>query len=117
MAAQLLEPGRQTAPQTFTRMIDVDDARTRILAAFAPLPMVRVPLADALGSVLAVDVIAGKSVPAFPNAAMDGFALRAEETLGASAEQPTRLRVIGEAAAGYACANVVTPGTAVRIMT
>ena len=44
---------------------------------FAPLPMVRVPLADALGSVLAVDVIAGESVPAFPNAAMDGFAVRA----------------------------------------
>ena len=75
-------------------MIDVDEARARILAAFAPLPMVRVPLADALGSVLAVDVIAGESVPAFPNAAMDGFAVRAEETLGASAERPVRLRVI-----------------------
>ena len=40
-------------------MIDVDEARARILAAFAPLPMVRVPLAEALGFVLAVDVIAG----------------------------------------------------------
>jgi molybdopterin molybdotransferase len=98
-------------------MIDVDDARARILAAFAPLPMVRVSLADALGSVLAVDVIAGASVPAFPNAAMDGFAVRAEDTRGASVEQPARLRVIAEAAAGYACASVVTPGTAVRIMT
>ena len=94
MAVQLLEPRRQAAPQTLTRMIDVDEARARILAAFAPLPMVRVPLADALGSVLAVDVIAGESVPAFPNAAMDGFAVRAEETLGASAERPVRLRVI-----------------------
>ena len=101
MAVQLLEPRRQAAPQTVTRMIDVDAARARILAAFAPLPMVRVPLAAALGSVLAVDVIAGESVPAFPNAAMDGFAVRAEETLGASAEQPVRLRVIAEAAAGY----------------
>jgi molybdopterin molybdotransferase len=79
--------------------------------------MVRVPLAEALGSVLAVDVIAGKSVPAFPNAAMDGFAVRAGETLCASAERPVRLRVIGEAAAGYQCASVVTPGTAIRIMT
>src|SRR5215207_9703635 len=107
MAVQLLEPRRQAAAQTFTRMIDVDAARARILAAFMPLPMVRVPLAEALGSVLAVDVIAGSSVPAFPNAAMDGFAVRAEETLGASAERPVRLRVIGEAAAGYACPSVV----------
>jgi molybdopterin molybdotransferase len=117
MAVQLLEPRRQAAPQTFTRMIDVDEARARILAAFAPLPMVRVPIADALGFVLAVDVIAGSCVPAFPNAAMDGFAVRAEETLGASPERPVRLRVIAEAAAGYASAAVVIPGTAIRIMT
>jgi molybdopterin molybdotransferase len=117
MTVQVLEPRRQAAPQTHTRMIDVDDARARILAAFAPLPMVRVPLADALGSVLAVDVIAGESVPAFPNAAMDGFAIRAAEAFGASPERPIRLRVIGEAAAGYECRTVVTPGTAVRIMT
>jgi len=117
MAVQLLEPRRQAEPQTLSRMIDVDEARARILAAFAPLPMVSVPLTDALGSVLAVDVIAGSSVPAFPNAAMDGFAVRAEETLGASPEQPARLRVIGEAAAGYESVAVVTPGTAVRIMT
>src|SRR5215204_3768250 len=112
MAVQVLEPRRQAAPQTFTRMIDVDEARARILATFAPLPMIRVPLTDALGSVLAVDVVAGESVPAFPNAAMDGFAVRAEETRGTSVEQPVRLRVIGEAAAGYACASIVTPGTA-----
>ena len=109
--------GARLRHRPFTRMIDVDEARARILAAFAPLPMVRVPLAEALGSVLAVDVIAGSSVPAFPNAAMDGFAVRAAETCGASAEQPARLRVIAEAAAGYESASVVTPGTAVRIMT
>src|SRR3954468_13527315 len=105
MAVQLLESRRQAAPQPLTRMIDVDDARARILAAFTPLPMVRVPLADALGSVLAVDVAARGSIPAFPNAAMDGFAVRAEETLGASPNDPARLRVIGEAAAGYACVS------------
>src|SRR5688572_11837252 len=117
MAVQLLEPRRQSAPQPLTRMVDVDDARARILAAFAPLPTVRVPLADALGSVLALDVIAGSSVPAFPNAAMDGFAIRAAEAFGASPERPIRLRVIAEAAAGYESVTMVTPGTAVRIMT
>ena len=117
MAVQLLEPRRQAAPQPLTRMIDVDEARARILATFAPLPMVRVPLAEALGSVLAVDVVAGSSVPAFPNAAMDGFAVRATETCGASPERPVRLRVVAEAAAGYESTTAVTPGTAVRIMT
>lgn len=99
------------------RMIDVDEARERILSAFVPLPMVRVPLHEALGHVLAVDVIAGANVPAFPNAAMDGFALRVADTADGSPACPVRLRVIAEAAAGYASATSVTPGTAIRIMT
>jgi molybdopterin molybdotransferase len=98
-------------------MIDVDEARACVLAAFRPLSMVRLPLATAMGSVLAVDVIAGSPVPAFANAAMDGFALRAVDTTGATPEQPVRLRVIAEAAAGYLSGVTVTPGTAVRIMT
>lgn len=98
-------------------MIDVDEARSRILAAFRALPMVRVPCAEAMGSVLAVDVIAGTSVPAFANAAMDGFAVRAEDTIGATPDAPVILRVIAEAAAGHTCTAAVTPGTAVRIMT
>jgi molybdopterin molybdotransferase len=100
-----------------SREIDVDDARERILAAFAPLPMVRLPLAEAMGSVLAVDVIAGSSVPAFANAAMDGFAVRAGDTSGATPDRPARLRVIAEASAGSQSAGMVEPGTAVRIMT
>jgi molybdopterin molybdotransferase len=97
--------------------IDVDEARERILAAFAPLPMVRIPLAEALGHVLSVDVIAGASVPAFANAAMDGFAVRASDTALASRGQPVTLRVIAEAAAGHGSETPVIPGTAVRIMT
>jgi molybdopterin molybdotransferase len=117
MAVQVLEPRDWTALRTASRMIDVDEARARILAAFAPLPMVRAPLADVMGCVLSLDVIAGSSVPAFPNAAMDGFAVRARDTAGARPDQPARLRVVAEAAAGYASAAVVSPGTAVRIMT
>jgi molybdopterin molybdotransferase len=98
-------------------MIDVDEALARILAAFTPLPIVRVPLAESLGQVLAVDIIAGGDVPAFANAAMDGFAVRAADVAGASAACPATLRVIAEAPAGSACMTVVTPGTAVRIMT
>lgn len=98
-------------------MIDVDSARERILAAFAPLGIEHVALDAALGAVLAVDVVAESNVPAFPNAAMDGFAVRAADTAGATPEQPARLLVVAEAAAGYLCATAVTPGTAIRIMT
>ncbi|MBA2595667.1 MAG: molybdopterin molybdotransferase MoeA [Chloroflexia bacterium] len=98
-------------------LIGVDEARRRVLAAFSPLPMTQVPLAEALGYVLAIDVIAGANVPAFANAAMDGFAVRAADTALATRGHPTTLRVIAEAAAGYANETPVMPGTAVRIMT
>ena len=88
-----------------------------MLAAFSPLPMARVPLAEALGHVLAIEVIAGLSVPAFANAAMDGFAVRAVDTARATRGSPATLHVIAEAAAGAVCDIPVRPGTAVRIMT
>ena len=103
--------------QTPHHPIDVDEARRRILAAVAPLPMTRVPLAEAAGHVLAIDVVAGANVPAFANAAMDGFAVRAADTDLASPGAPAALRVVAEAAAGAVCDALVLPGTAVRIMT
>jgi molybdopterin molybdotransferase len=116
MALQVLEP-QQTEMTTPPHMIDVDEARTRVLAAVAPLSPVRVPLDAALGTVLAVDVIAGWHVPAFANAAMDGFAVCAADTAGASPTQPVHLPVIAEIAAGSQSATAITPGTAMRIMT
>ena len=98
-------------------MVSVDEARERILAAFVPLPAVRLPIVDALGLVLAEEIVADAPVPPFPNSAMDGFAVRAADTAGASVETPVRLRVLGEAPAGYAPTVAVEPGTAVRIMT
>ncbi len=100
-----------------SRMLCVDVARERILAAFAPLPAVRVPIIDGLGFVLATDVVAGTDIPPFANSAMDGFAVRAEDTLDSSDASPARLRVIGQAAAGYPSDVLLLPGTAVRIMT
>jgi molybdopterin molybdotransferase len=117
MTAQVLEAKRPRTGDGPARMIDVDEARRRILAAFRPLPVARVPLDAALGHVLAVDVVAGTSVPAFPNAAMDGFAVRVADTAEASRDHPVTLLVVAEAAAGYANTAEVTPGIAVRIMT
>ncbi len=95
----------------------VDEARDQILLAFAPLAPELFPLDAALGLVLAEAVVAGADLPPFANAAMDGYALRAADIAGATAERPTRLRVTGEAPAGTTPFARVEAGTAVRIMT
>ncbi|GCE03806.1 molybdopterin molybdotransferase MoeA [Dictyobacter aurantiacus] len=97
-------------------MISVEEALARILAAIAPLPTVRVPLPEALGLVLAEDVIAREDIPPFDNSAMDGFALRSQDSKERQG-QPPRLKVTGTVAAGYVADHAIEPGTAMRIMT
>jgi len=98
-------------------MLNVEEALERILRGFRPLEPERVPILEALGRVLAEDVIADMDIPLHANSAMDGYAVRAADTAGASRQTPNRLRVIGELAAGYVSEMEVTPGTAIRIMT
>jgi molybdopterin molybdotransferase len=93
------------------------DARARVLGSITPLEVVEVPLGDALGAVLGAPVVAGEPVPPFANTAMDGYAVRAADTRGASAASPVELRVAGEVRAGTAGEEPVRPGQAVRIMT
>ncbi|GLV57102.1 molybdopterin molybdenumtransferase MoeA [Dictyobacter sp. S3.2.2.5] len=97
-------------------MISVEEALARILAEIAPLPTVRVPLSEALGLVLAEDVIAQEAIPPFDNSAMDGFALLSQDSKQQQ-DQPPRLKVTGTVAAGYVADHAVEPGTAMRIMT
>ncbi len=99
------------------RMLGVDDARERILAAVSPLEPGDIPLLDALGLVLAADVVSTVNIPPFRNSAMDGYAVRAQDTSGARIDQPVQLTVIGELAAGYPPEVTVGAGQAVRIMT
>ncbi|HYY11579.1 MAG TPA: gephyrin-like molybdotransferase Glp [Kineosporiaceae bacterium] len=98
-------------------MITVEEHRGRALAAFAPLPPVRVPLLRALGLVLAEDVVSSLVLPPFENSAMDGFAVRAADVAAASDADPVVLPVLGEVAAGGGRPAALEPGTAVRIMT
>lgn len=70
------------------------------------------PTRDAAGRVLSSDVVSSLDLPAFDNAAMDGYAVLASDCRG-----PARLRVIGSALAGHPCETTMVPGTAVRIMT
>ncbi|HSO97304.1 MAG TPA: gephyrin-like molybdotransferase Glp [Acidimicrobiia bacterium] len=88
-----------------------------ILAAVSRLEAHEVDLADALGLVLAVDVTTTEPVPPFANTAMDGYAVRAHDTTGATPEEPARLHVVGDLPAGKAPDRAVEPGAAIRIMT
>ncbi len=98
-------------------MIPYEEVRATILAAVSRLPEVDVPPRGALGLALARDVHAREPVPPFANTAMDGYAVRAEDTTGARADAPVRLRVVGELRAGRAPSIVVGSGEAIRIMT
>jgi molybdenum cofactor synthesis domain-containing protein len=71
------------------------------------------PLSTALGHVLAADVYASEDIPPFANTAMDGYAVRSEDT----ATTPAELAVIGLLPAGTAATTAVEPGTAIQIMT
>jgi molybdopterin biosynthesis enzyme len=93
---------------------EVQASVMRSITRFAPVEFAR---ADALGLVLAADVVAGDRVPPFDNTAMDGYAVRAADTEGARADAPVRLRVVGELPAGHAPTVAVGRGKAVRIMT
>jgi molybdopterin molybdotransferase len=99
-------------------LLSVEEARRGVLAAIAgPVGTETVATDEAFGRVLAEPVVAAVSLPPWDNSAMDGYAIRAADTAGATDETPVRLRVIGDVAAGAAPTAVVAPGTAIRIAT
>ena len=98
-------------------LVSLEETRDAILGAVPRLPVEPCAIADAVGLVLAEDVITAEAVPPFANTAMDGYALRAADTDGASEDAPVRLRVVGELPAGHAPTAPVGPGEAIRIMT
>jgi molybdopterin molybdotransferase len=81
------------------------------------VPAEAVPLREALGRVLAQDVVSHDDVPGFDNSAMDGFAVRAADTATATEAAPTALTVIGESRAGAPYVGRLEGGQAVRIST
>lgn len=98
-------------------MISIEEALQRILGLVEVCPVEEKALIDALGQVLDEDITADFDVPPADNTAMDGYAVRAADTAGATADSPRALDVIGEVAAGYQFSGTVNPGMAVRIMT
>ena len=99
-------------------LIGVDDARARLAVHGDPIGRVeRVPLDDADGRVLAEDLAAGRDVPPFPRALMDGYAVRAADTAGASAERPVTLRLLETIYTGRPPSAVIDTGTCAGIAT
>jgi molybdopterin molybdotransferase len=94
-------------------LLSVADALNRVLADVQPLPAVDVPLAQAHGRVLAIDLAARRTQPPAAVSAMDGYAVRASDI----AQTPARLNVIGEVPAGKPFDRNVGPGEAARIFT
>jgi putative molybdopterin biosynthesis protein len=106
--------------EQFLDVIDRDEAERRFHAVLdlRPLPAEAVPLAGALGRVLAADVVAPLDVPGFDRSNVDGFAVRAEDTFGASDDHPITLRLNAETLVpGAAPKQAVAPGSATPIAT
>ncbi|NWJ40740.1 MAG: molybdopterin molybdotransferase MoeA [Geothrix sp.] len=93
------------------------EALALILDRVAPRSPRRLPLEAILGMAAAEDLVSTATVPPFTNSAMDGYAVRAMDLADASPEQPVRLRVLGDLAAGGVPLSAVGPGEALRIMT
>ena len=101
--------------QGLTRL---EDALKTVLAAAQPLGLEKVSLLDALGRVLAEDIIAPRDNPPWNNSAMDGFAVRAEDIKQEHAiAKPVELTIIEDVPAGKMPSKTVGPGQAIRIMT
>lgn len=98
-------------------MISVEEALEKILQEVDILGEETVPLLDSLGQVLAEDVTSGINVPSLDNSAMDGYAVRSEDTRQAGVESPVILHIIDTVMAGAISRLEVAPGTAIRIMT
>ncbi|MBT6901843.1 MAG: molybdopterin molybdotransferase MoeA [Nitrospina sp.] len=98
-------------------MIQVQEALNTILSKIQFKGVEKVPLDQALGRVLAEDVISRVNNPPLDNSAMDGYALIAEDIQSATPENPVKLDVVEEIAAGYTAKGVLKPGQAMRIMT
>ena len=91
-------------------LLSIDEALRRVLARARPLDPETVPTAEAAGRVLAEDVTARVDLPPFPSSAMDGYALRAEDT-------PSRLPVVSRIAAGLPAQRPLAAGEAMAIAT
>jgi molybdopterin molybdotransferase len=109
--------GSGAGPRLVNQPLAAADAAQRILSDVRRQPALRVPLDDALDSVLAEPIIAPLDIPAWTNSAMDGYAVRGADVRGASDASPVRLRVVEQLPAGSFPTRQIGPREAARIFT
>ncbi|PKN86225.1 MAG: hypothetical protein CVU51_07515 [Deltaproteobacteria bacterium HGW-Deltaproteobacteria-1] len=98
-------------------MISVERALATILAGCRPMEFEKIDILDAAGRVIGEDVIAQRDIPAVPNSAKDGYAVRSSDTKEAKARKPLEFRVIETIAAGSLPQKRMNKGQAARVMT
>jgi molybdopterin molybdotransferase len=98
-------------------MISVEDALRLILDTAPLLGLEKVDILTALGRVIGENIYSPSDIPPFDNSAMDGYAVKSEDTKGASIDHPAVLMVIEDLPAGYVAKGKIKKGEAIRIMT
>ncbi|MCE9646472.1 MAG: molybdopterin molybdotransferase MoeA [Chloroflexi bacterium] len=98
-------------------MLSVTEARERILSHFQTTAAETLPLVDCANRVLARDIAAAYDLPLFNNSSMDGFAIRAEDSVPAAAGSSVTLSVVADIPAGSVPTVTLAKGQAARIMT
>jgi molybdenum cofactor synthesis domain-containing protein len=107
-----------TKMRPFERTMPLAEARAIIDRAIRPIERTeRIPLHDANGRMLGEDVVSTADVPPFSRAAMDGYAVRAEDTTGATASAPRVLRCIDQVFTGQVPLQAVGPGQCIEVAT
>jgi molybdopterin molybdotransferase len=101
----------------FRERSSVDEALAAAMDGIGPLPAEMIPVAEVGDRVLAADVSSTVDVPGFRRATMDGYAVLAEDTYGASLYNPISLRVVGASMPGAGTDAAIKPGECLRIMT
>lgn len=108
---------RDVRMRGFAERADVEDVERFLAERAVVLASEPVPVTACAGRVLASAVSSEVDVPGFPRSAMDGYAVRGEDTFGASDYDPLTLEVVGVALPGSPWEGAVGPHQAVRIMT
>jgi molybdopterin molybdotransferase len=98
-------------------VISVKEATSAILREITLLGTERISIIAALGRVLAEDIHSPFNIPPRDNSAMDGYAVRYSDIKGATAQNPARLKILGDIPAGYSASQPVGSGETFRIMT
>ncbi|MGB2868812.1 MAG: gephyrin-like molybdotransferase Glp [Bacteroidota bacterium] len=98
-------------------MVSVDEAKKIIAQNVQNVGNEEVQMLAAHGRILATDIVAQDDIPQFDNSSMDGFALRASDTTGATDTSPVTLPLVDEVAAGQTLGRSFVPHSIIRIMT